>query len=114
MRRVLMLILVFILTATVLYSKPVVIKFATVAPEGSTWMNIMEELNDNIIEKTDGQVKFKFYPGSVMGDEIDVLKKMKINQIHGAGFSTTGLGEIVKETRLLNIPLVFKNYDEVD
>lgn len=96
------------------FSAQIEIKFATVAPEGSTWMNVMQELNDTITEKTDGSVKFKFYPGGVSGDESDVLRKMNINQLHAAGFTSQGLGEVVKEVRILNVPLLIKNENEVD
>ncbi len=91
-----------------------IIKFASVAPEGSTWMNVMQELDEIIQEKTKGNVKFKFYPGGVSGDEKDVLKKMKINQLQAAGFTSQGMGEIVPEVRVLNIPLTIKDEKEVD
>jgi TRAP-type transport system periplasmic protein len=32
-------------------------------------------------------VVFKFYPGGVSGDEKDVIRKMRIGQLHGAGFT---------------------------
>jgi TRAP-type C4-dicarboxylate transport system substrate-binding protein len=90
------------------------IKFATVAPDGSTWMNEMQSLNEEIQAKTGGEVKFKFYPGGVMGDEKDVLRKMKVNQVQAAGFTSQGLGEVVPEVRLLNLPLLFKDYKDID
>ncbi|MCX7697863.1 MAG: TRAP transporter substrate-binding protein DctP, partial [Candidatus Goldbacteria bacterium] len=113
MKKILFCILILIIPV-ILFSTPLEIKFATVAPEGSTWMNVMQELNDTIMEKTGGTVKFKFYPGGVSGDEIDVLRKMDINQIHAAGFTSQGLGEVVKEVRILNVPLLIKNDEEVD
>jgi TRAP-type C4-dicarboxylate transport system substrate-binding protein len=90
------------------------IKFATVAPDGSTWMNEMHKLGDEISEKTGGEVGIRFYPGGIMGDEGDVLRKMKVNQVQAAGFTSQGLGEIVPEVRLLNLPLLFKSYKDID
>ena len=91
-----------------------VIKFASVAPEGSTWMNTMEDFNTELKEKTSGAVEFRFYSGGVSGDETDVLKKMKINQLQAAGFTSQGMGEVVKEVRMLNLPMIFKNYKDID
>ena len=54
-------------------AEPVVIKFATLAPEGTPWMNIMEEMNREVQEKSGGQVAFRFYAGGVAGDERDVI-----------------------------------------
>lgn len=105
-----MLLAVFISAAPAKYE----IKFASIAPDGSTWMNIMSDLNDEIQEKTGGEVKFKFYPGGVMGDEKDVLRKININQLQAGGFTSQGLGEVVPDIRLLNLPLAFQSYKDVD
>ena len=49
------------------------IKFATLAPEGSTWMKSMHQMDDEVRARTDNRVGFKFYPGGVQGDEKDVF-----------------------------------------
>jgi TRAP-type C4-dicarboxylate transport system substrate-binding protein len=90
------------------------IKFATVAPEGSTWMNRMRELDKEIREKSKGQVGFRIYAGGVAGDELDVLKKIRIGQIHGAGFSGVGFGQILPSVRVLDLPFLFRDYREID
>jgi len=90
------------------------IKFATVAPEGSTWMNLMKEYAQAIEDQTKGEVKFKIYSGSVQGDEINVLRKMRIGQLHSGGFTGVGLGEILPEVRILDSPFLFRSYEEVD
>jgi TRAP-type transport system periplasmic protein len=90
------------------------IKLATLAPEGSTWMNIMHELDDAVRAGTENRVGFKFYPGGVQGEELTVLKKIRLGQLHGGGFSGQGLGEIASELRVLELPFMFKSYDEID
>lgn len=91
-----------------------VIKFATVAPKASTWMNIMEQLDAEVQKATGGQVKFKFYPGGVQGDEKDVIRKIRIGQLHGGGFTGVGMGQILPTSRLLDLPYLFRNAAEVD
>ena len=113
MKRISAVILVLGLAAS-LFSAPVEIKFATIAPDGSTWMNIVREFAETVEEQTNNAVKFRFYAGGVSGDEKDVLRKMRNGQLHAAGFTSQGLGEVVPEVRLINIPLVFKDYGEVD
>ena len=90
------------------------IKFATVAPEGSTWMNIMKEFSKEVADKTGGNVEFKIYGGMVQGDEKDVLRKIRINQLQSGGFTGVGMGEILPEVRILESPFLFKNHEEVD
>ncbi|HDQ25273.1 MAG TPA: ABC transporter substrate-binding protein [bacterium] len=113
MKRIITVLLVMGLAVS-LRASAYEIKFATVAPEGSTWMNIMQELSDAVEERTDGKVRFRFYSGGVSGDEKDVLRKMRHGQLHAAGFTSQGLGEVVPDVRLLNIPLVLKDDGEVD
>lgn len=90
------------------------IKFATLAPEGSTYLNVLRAYASEVEELTDGKVRFKIYPGGIQGDEKDVLRKMRIGQIHSAGFTGVGLGEIMSEIRVLELPMLYRDYDEVD
>lgn len=91
-----------------------VLKFATIAPEGTTWMNTMKEMNEEIVTESNGRLKIRFYPGGIMGDELVVLRKMRINQIHGAGFSGVGLGEVMQDVRILDLPYLFHSNEEAD
>jgi len=90
------------------------IKFATLATEGSTWMKVMNELNDDIQKSTNNRLKFKIYSGGVFGDEKEVLGRMRFGQVHCAGFTGMGLGKILSEIRALELPYLYKNYNEID
>jgi TRAP-type transport system periplasmic protein len=90
------------------------IKFATLAPEGSSWMKSMHTFDDKVKKATDGNVKFRFYAGGVSGDEKDVIRKMRIGQLHGAGFTGVGLGEILPEVRVLDLPFLFDTDEEIE
>ena len=92
----------------------VIIKLATLAPEGSSWMKTFQALNKEVMEKTNNQVQFKIYGGGVLGDESDVLRKMKIGQIQSAMLSSGTLAQIYKEFDVLQIPFLFQTYGEVD
>jgi len=94
--------------------KGMVIKLATLAPEGSTWAKAFNALNSEIMKKTENKVQFRIYPGGVLGDEKDVLRKMKIGQIQGAALTSGGLSAIYKDIDVLQIPFLFQNYGEVD
>lgn len=90
------------------------IKFATLAPEGTTWVNAMKEFTAEVAKKTDNRVKFKIYAGGTQGDEKDVVRKMRLGQLHGAGLTGVGIGEIAPAVRLLDTPFLFKNTKEID
>jgi TRAP-type C4-dicarboxylate transport system substrate-binding protein len=90
------------------------IKFATLAPEGSTWMKTMHAIDDEVRRRTENRLGFKFYPGGVQGDEKDVLRKIRNGQLHGGGFSGFGLGSVVSEVRVQELPFMFESLDELD
>ncbi len=92
----------------------VVIKMASIAPQGTNIANVMEELGKQVWEKTNHEVAFKIYWGGVQGDEKDVLRKMRLGQLQGGGFMGATLGTIVPEVRVTEIPYVFWNSGEVD
>lgn len=93
---------------------PQIVKIATLAPEGTTWMKVAHEFSDYVEKKVGGRIKFKWYAGGVVGDEPDMIRKIQMGQLQGAGFSGMGLGRIVPEVRVLELPLLFKTYDEID
>jgi TRAP-type C4-dicarboxylate transport system substrate-binding protein len=104
----------FILVDHVFAQPQYLIKFATVAPEGSTWMNHMKVIDKELREKSGGRLGFRFYAGGIAGDEVDVLKKMRIGQIHCAAFSGVGFGQILPMVRVLDLPFLFRNDKEID
>ncbi|PIE75790.1 hypothetical protein CSA17_05610, partial [bacterium DOLJORAL78_65_58] len=90
------------------------IKFATLAPEGSAWMQAMHEIDDEVRARTENRLGFKFYPGGVQGDEKDVLRKIRMGQLHGGGFTGFGIGAIASDVRVLEMPFMFRDHAELD
>ncbi len=103
-----------IIFTVVVYSQEHIIKFATLAPEGSTWINIMKEYDAAVRKESGGKLGFRIYAGGVAGDEKDVMRKIRLGQFNSAGITGTGIGEISKTVRVLDTPFLFKNSAEVD
>ncbi len=91
-----------------------VLKFATLAPAGSTWMNLIQEWADEVKQKSGGRLTFKLYPGGVSGDEPDVLRKIRYGQLHGGAFTGYGIGQIYSPARVLEFPFLFNDIQEID
>lgn len=91
-----------------------VLKIATIAPEGSQWMEEHRRAAASIKERTEGRVVLKFYGGGVMGNDKKVLRKIRIGQLQGAAFSTSGLIERYPDIVLYGMPFVFRSLEEVD
>jgi TRAP-type C4-dicarboxylate transport system substrate-binding protein len=113
-KRTVLLCALFVLTIPLARSQEYTIKFATLAPEGSTWLKVMHEFDSSVREQSGGRLGFKMYAGGVAGDEKDVIRKIRLGQYQAGGFTGVGLGEVAKKVRILDSPFLFKNYDEVD
>ena len=83
-------------------AKRYMIKFATVAPEGSAWVKCMRELDKRLRSESKDRLGFRIYAGGIAGDELDVLKKIRIGQLHCSAFSGVGITEILPVPELLS------------
>ena len=90
------------------------IKLATMAPENSSMMQIFNEMNAELLKETGGKVGFKLFAGFVLGDEEDVLRKLRIGMVHAAAFTASALTDVNHDLRALLVPFLFDNYQEVD
>ena len=105
-------IAVFFLTASI--SQAIELKCASLAPVGSTYANKFTEFAKGVEQGTGGSVKITLYNGGVMGDEKDMVKKLRIGQLDCAGFTGVGLGLINPAVRVMELPFLFSNYAQVD
>ncbi|MCP3952373.1 MAG: ABC transporter substrate-binding protein [Desulfobacterales bacterium] len=111
---IVMIIAISVAGATPTPAKTTAIKVALVTPDGSTWTNTIREMAKALKKESGGTVKLKIYPGGIKGDELDVLRQMRANRLHASGFSGVGMGVILPQIRILEAPLLFKNYAEID
>lgn len=96
-------------------AKPVyTLKFATLIPTGTSWTRILDDWIREVERESGGRLKFKMYPGGVMGDEPDVLRKIRKGQLHGGLFTGYGIGRIYSPARVLEVPFLFQDTDESD
>jgi TRAP-type C4-dicarboxylate transport system substrate-binding protein len=96
------------------HAQQYVVKFATLATEGTTWLNVMRDYDQAIRKESGGRLGFKIYAGGVQGEDKDVMRKIRLGQLQSAGVTGIGVGEISTKLRILDAPFLFQNYDEVD
>lgn len=88
------------------------IKIATLSPDGTFWMKQMRAGAKEIKEKTQGRVKFKFYPGGVMGNDENVLRKIRIGQLQGGAITIGNLSQLTPDTTIYGLPYLFSSLDD--
>jgi len=102
-----------LILSTALIGKTV-FKLGTLAPQESTWVNYMQMMIKDVQTKSKGEIQFKMYPGGVLGDERDMVRRMQIGQLHGGAMTTVGLSLIQKEALVFQLPLLFESDEELD
>jgi len=113
MRRLLMIGALLAAVVT-LPAQALTLKIATLAPDGTAWMNEMRQGADEIKERTSGRVKFRFFPGGIMGNDKSVLRKIRIGQLHGGAIVSGGLTAIYPDIGIYSLPFTFRTEAEVD
>ncbi len=94
-------------------AQALVVKLATLVPEGSVWDKALRDMGADWSTSTQGRVSLRVYPGGVAGDEPDVVRKMRIGQLQAAAITTAGLASIDPAFHVFNVPMFFTSYPEL-
>jgi len=92
----------------------VTVKWATLAPEGTTWFKAMRQIGDKWSEISGGKVKVKIYAGGVVGNETSMVRKMRIGQLHGGQITNIGLVDFDPGPQALQAPMLVRTNAELD
>lgn len=95
-------------------AQTLLIKMGTVAPEGSPWHQILQQMGQQWQKISGGKVTLRIYPGGVLGDEPDMITKMRIGQIQAVALSGSGLSRLEPAVACLQIPMMIESYEELD
>lgn len=91
------------------------VRLGTLAPKGTTLHQILLEMGEQWRKAPSGGVALTVYPDGTMGGEADMVRRMRVGQLHAAMLTVAGLSDIdVAVTALQNMPMMFRSLDEVD
>ena len=107
-------VILLILALIPLATHAVTLKIATLAPDGTRWMQAMRSAGNAVEQQTEGRVKMRFYPGGVMGNDRSVLRKMRVGQLHGGAITAGGLAALFPDIQIYSLPFAFESFEELD
>jgi len=90
------------------------LRIASLVPEGSSWMKVLNAWNKTLKERTDGKLKLRFYPGGSQGDERDFVRKMRVGQLDGGVVTMTGMSMLIPAMNVLVLPGLLETYEKLD
>ena len=94
-------------------AQPILIKMATLVPDGTSWHLVLKNMAADWSKISGGRIKVNIYAGGTAGDDPDVVRKMNLGTLNAAVLTSVGLAEIDKTIFAFSIPLAFNDYDEV-
>ena len=90
------------------------IKVATLAPEGSSLYKGLANWGQRIKTETGGCVVVSILAGGSVGDENDYVMGIRSGRIQAAALTGVGLAQIEPEIRVLELPFLFENTQQID
>ena len=91
----------------------ILVRMATLVPDGSSWHLILKETADKWKQVSGGRVTVRLFPGGVAGDDPDVVRKMRLGTLNAGVLTSVGVAEIDKSVYAMGIPLMYDSYEEV-
>ena len=91
------------------------LKVATVAPKGSAYHRVLQDMGEKWRAAEGANARFIVYTDSAQGPEAETVRRMRIGQLSASMVSIVGLSEIDESVSALQkIPLMFRSWEEVD
>lgn len=95
-------------------SAETVVKLASLAPSGSSYHDILLDLQREWADVSGGKVELRIYADGVAGDEADVIRKMRVGQLQAAIVTGGGLPDIDPGFRAFQVPMTYESLAELD
>ncbi len=109
------LVLLAILVAGPAAAQPMVLKVATIAPKGSIYHRVLQEMGEAYRKAGGAQSRFIIYTDSIQGTESDTVRRMRIGQLDASMLTVVGLSEIDPSVAALQyMPMMFRSWEELD
>ena len=104
-----------LLSAGMAHAASNALRMGTLAPKNSVYHRQLQAVGEAWRSAQGGDAKYLIYPDGSQGGEAELVRRMRIGQLQGALISVVGLREIEPSIAALqNLPLLFKNWEEVD
>jgi len=104
----------FLVVVCLCPAAPIPISLATGAPRDTSLHQALLEMGQKWRESSKGEITLNVFPDGTQGGEAEMVRRMRVGQIHSAMLSAVGLSEIDPSVSALQfMPMMFRSLDEV-
>jgi TRAP-type transport system periplasmic protein len=93
-------------------AEPTTLRLATSAPDGTAWARLFKGLARDVAADSNGELAVKWYFGSIAGNEIEMLDRMKRGQLDGVLSGGILCMRLAPTMRVLRLLTLFQSRDE--
>lgn len=93
-------------------AEPVVLRFGTIAPEGTAWARLAKNTSNALADATHGQVTGKWYFNGIAGNELEMAERIKKDQLDGIVSGGMLCQKLAPSMRVLRVVGLFQTRDE--
>ena len=111
--RILTVLVILCLVLPALSAQVIKINIATVAPEKSPYGDVLRRMAAEWSKMSGGKVEMKVFFGDKLGDEEDIVQKIRLNSLQGGMLTLSGLAYIEKPLMTIAAPLLIENDDQM-
>ncbi len=108
------LVVILLGTGSAASAEPQILRFGTIAPEGSPWMDSLAKIGAEIAKQSHGSLQLRGFPSALAGDEGMLASQLERGQLDIAGLSGGALFELLPEATVLELPFLFRNKEEAE
>jgi TRAP-type C4-dicarboxylate transport system substrate-binding protein len=89
------------------------VRLATLVPDGSIWDRNLKTMAAEWTKGSGGRVGVTVFPSGALGDEREIVRRMRFDNPQAAAFTVVGLSEIDDAFNIFSVPFFFDSYDEL-
>ena len=89
------------------------IKLGSAAPTNTPWDLALRGLAADWARISDGEIEVKIFPGGIAGNELDMIRKMRIGQLQAAAMTAISFNNIYPGVLAIAQPMLVRTDDEM-
>jgi len=111
----LLVFFVLVFSASPMFAqRKITIVLASLVPENTPWGAAINRMAADWAKVTNGEVQVITHHGAILGDEQEVLRKIKSDDIQAAVFTSLGLKSVMPEVFAVSYPFLIRNDAELN
>lgn len=92
-------------------SEQITLQFGHALSEGTAAADLIEEMAENVYDKTDGRVEFDIFSNSQLGSETEMLEQIQIGSMDSAAIMVGTMQSLDMRMAIEDLPYMWKSLD---